>query len=1160
MNTNHRARSAGVCVVLATLVLCGSSWHSTAAAAEPEIVGILAIAMEDDVATALDLDDEQKSKLQDVIYAREDDSLELALKFEDLSLAERWKQFAPFRLESEKLGLAVLTAEQVKMLRGIVARRPDAAPTSSPVAPKESVPATEAAGNVDGASADEVPRSTPIDANVGEPSDPTPATERPRGPFYMPPDKPAGASDAADAAADPVVPAADAVPAEAADGKPVTLQFNFNHQPWKTVIEWFAERAGLSLVTEAYPQGTLNYIDDREYTPVEALDVINSVLLTRGYALVRRRKALMLINLDDGLPPNLIDHITPEELDDRGEYELVAVLFNLNRMTAEEAETEINKLIGPQGAVVPLPKSRQIMVTETGGRLRAILSVITRVEDPLALGENKLRSFELEYAMAEDAMSILRQLLNIPADENATDDGSLRFAMDPLGNRLLVTGKPEMLTRVEEMLKTIDVAGPGQAEEGGIAESPQLVVYTVAPADPEAVLSVLQTMLAGLSDVNLAVDSKTGNLTARARPEQQLTIKATVDAIKGDARRQIDVIQLYTVDPQAAVLAINTLFGVSSEEDGGNANAPQIDADPISGQLLIRATAEEIAQMRELLEKMGEDFSEEGRDEGNRPYRMVPLTGRAARSALEQVQEMWPAMRRNRIRIVTPGAMVPSMRSGGFNEMKKPDVPAPAPSAPVVEPPVVEPPVVEPPVVEPPVVEPPVVEPPTPPAAPSRTSPTMLSAGMFRDAQILLASHTIAQAPSSEPSPVTPSTPIAEPPSAPNEDVAEDPISADPVPPVDANDLPTIVVAIQSGGLMIACEDTEALDEFENLLNFFAGNTGASGPDMTIFYLKHTKAAVAAEILDQVFGGGTLSSGGAGGGGGLMGGLASAALGDAGGGLLGSLMGLGGGGGTISASGTLRITPDTRLNALIVQANPIDLQMIEELLVKIDEAGPPDEILAVPRAKLVTLVNTRADEIASILQEVYRDRVATANSSGGQGGRPSPQDLMQILRGGGSRGGRSGGGGATEQVQKMSMSVDVRTNSLIVAAPEPLLEEVTDLIAQLDRAALERSGEITRVIPLRRAGSDAVQQALSVLGGESIRTSSPSSRSTGGRPTPTATPAAPSPYRPPMMNFRPPTSTPQPASSARPSGGSPRPGGATPGRPTSRGPTSGRGR
>jgi hypothetical protein len=68
----------------------------------------------------------------------------------------------------------------------------------------------------------------------------------------------------------------------------VRLKFSFRLEPWQNVLDWFADQAGLSLLMESVPPGTLNYTDSRSYTPAEALDVMNGVLLTKGYTLVRR--------------------------------------------------------------------------------------------------------------------------------------------------------------------------------------------------------------------------------------------------------------------------------------------------------------------------------------------------------------------------------------------------------------------------------------------------------------------------------------------------------------------------------------------------------------------------------------------------------------------------------------------------------------------------------------------------------------------------------------------------------------------------------------------------------------------------------------------------------------------------------------------------------
>jgi hypothetical protein len=299
-------------------------------------------------------------------------------------------------------------------------------------------------------------------------------------------------------------------------------------------------------------------------------------------------------------------------------------------------------------------------------------------------------------------------------------------------------------------------------------------------------------------------------------------------------------------------------------------------------------------------------------------------------------------------------------------------------------------------------------------------------------------------------------------------------------------------------GIMIASEDVEALNQFEQLLSaMYPADGKGGGPQMTIFYLKHAKANIVGETLDQIFGGGTLAGGGGnsgGGGGGLLGGLAGAALGGGdGGGILGSLLGLGGGdGGNIAPSGSIKITPDLRLNALIVQANEADVATIEALLKILDLDKSPEEIMIRPIAKMIALKNTQAEEVAMILKEVYQDRMVAGPNQPGR--PPSPQEFMQML-GGGGRGGRRGGGnqrgGTQEEPQKMTVSIDTRTNSIVLAAPEPLFSEVQQTIEQIDAAALTKSDQTMEVLRLHRTGADTMQMALGALLGDGIQFSRP---------------------------------------------------------------------
>lgn len=159
------------------------------------------------------------------------------------------------------------------------------------------------------------------------------------------------------------------------------LRFAFRHQPWSDVLEWYAEVAGLSLVDGSIP-GTFNYTDPRQYTVAEAMDLLNRVLLAKGYALVRRDRMLLVVNVADGVPPDLAPRVTIDELGKRGRFELVSVLIPLGRRDGEMVRAEIAPLLSPFGNAVVLPQTRQMLVTDRAGLLREISAIIESIPEP----------------------------------------------------------------------------------------------------------------------------------------------------------------------------------------------------------------------------------------------------------------------------------------------------------------------------------------------------------------------------------------------------------------------------------------------------------------------------------------------------------------------------------------------------------------------------------------------------------------------------------------------------------------------------------------------------------------------------------------------------------------------------------------------------------
>ncbi|MFV1964359.1 MAG: secretin N-terminal domain-containing protein, partial [Pirellulaceae bacterium] len=695
-----------------------------------------------------------------------------------------------------------------------------------------------------------------------------------------------------------------------------------------------------------------------------------------------------------------------------------------------------------------------------------IRDVIEAVENPQS-GRGEITEITLKYVGAEEFLAIARPLLSLEQEQYSSED--IKIAVDPFAARLFATGTRESIQRLQELVPMVDRAPDLEAAGPEMTiETPFVATYVVAKADPNSVLQVMQTLLAGLPDVRLAVDPGTNKLIALARPAEHQTIIETLKNLEGQAD-QVEVIQLRKMDPQMVILTINKLFGVSGEE---SSTGPKVDGDPMTRKLWVRGSAEEIAQIKDLVEQLEGTDSAAAGGVGD-TIRFLPLPDAAADRVLENAELFWPTLRSNKIRVITPSAISPTLRQQRPGAQTSPRVERPsAPATP---------------------------QRPFQPEAPRRSEPPAKSppAGVRED--------TASRARASSLTTLI-SYPVGQEASEPAQDDAgadgQKTVSPSDVPAEKATEqagdasepLPGIVVARTPGGLIIASRAREGLNDFETLMPSLTEQTTQYSDQPTVFWLTYAKADVTAQTLQRIL------TGDSGGGGSLLGDVASSVLGDMGGGIVGSLLG---GGGSSTFMGDAAIIPDVRLNALFVQASPADLYLIEQLLPIIDQEASPEDVQTRGKPQLIQVIYMPADEMAEIVRQAFGERVE-GNASGSRR-QPSPEDFIRALRGG--RGGSSNQ--AQGQVSKMTLGVDVRSNKLIVTAPEPLVQEVRDLVAQLDNEDVVMDQDY-RVVTIKRTNPETLQKALESIIGDSLRSNPTEKSSPSGSSQPSSPGAPPS--------------------------------------------------
>ncbi|MEE2639101.1 MAG: secretin N-terminal domain-containing protein [Planctomycetota bacterium] len=319
------------------------------------------------------------------------------------------------------------------------------------------------------------------------------------------------------------------------------LRFNFRGEKWPDVLSWFATEAGLSLVMNEIPPGEFTYADQKEYTSAQAIDLLNSVLLSRGYTLIRREKILIVANLASGLPYELVPDETIEGLAKRGKFEWVRIKFPLSGRPVAAVLEEVEPVISEHGKATPLAASGQLMVTETAGKMESIGLLVSAVPVPVPAPKPPVpptpppKVFVVHSAKGLDIAGTVETIRNF-FDTTAVVGDSQAEEIQVYAPQAL---QDLIKSSLERMIANA---------------SNELKVYTdIYPLEEQA-LDNVQSQLANLfPETNFSIDSANSRLIVAANAKVHQGVQETLDklgASTGDVAEKTVVI--YSVESDEA--------------------------------------------------------------------------------------------------------------------------------------------------------------------------------------------------------------------------------------------------------------------------------------------------------------------------------------------------------------------------------------------------------------------------------------------------------------------------------------------------------------------------------------------------------------------------------------------------------------------------------
>ncbi len=435
------------------------------------------------------------------------------------------------------------------------------------------------------------------------------------------------------------------------------IKFNFRFQKWSEVLPWVALEAGLSLSMEEAPEGTFNYSDRREYTPQEAIDLLNGWLMIKGFTLIHRDQQLMCISLRDGIPAGTVARIPLEELPDRGRFEFVSVLIPLESRVPETVMTEIEPLLSQWGEAKPLTATGQLLVTDAADIVRNVQKVAMLVPPPKAAPKPpapkeapkpELKVYPLKHANPEKAGEVIKSLIagSLVVDVEAsqvsinaipTEQAKVQTIIDQLEANHGADKQPQMKSYPvhtdypQEMLESLRLTVPSatmrydtttqrivafatptdhetltaamlELENEETASEDQLSVHTLKDLDPAVAQQLITSVL---PDVRVTVDTRTSTLIAVGRMSELKAVQTLIEQLQPEAASiEEPVLQSYVVRPEISTMANTVISSVVP--------TATVTPDTTNDRLLIVALPKDHVTIATTLEKLGKDVVEDG--------------------------------------------------------------------------------------------------------------------------------------------------------------------------------------------------------------------------------------------------------------------------------------------------------------------------------------------------------------------------------------------------------------------------------------------------------------------------------------------------------------------------------------------------------------------
>ncbi len=232
----------------------------------------------------------------------------------------------------------------------------------------------------------------------------------------------------------------------AAPRKPVDI--NFKNLEIESFLRLSSKILNKNILLTAPIEGKVDFVSSKPIYEDELLDIVQSVLSSRGMTLVENDVFFEVVKLSDASQYNLPIANTATH-----QKQMVTKVIKIKHENVHVAVAQIRHLLSKTGKLIAINETNSLLLTDFPSNIETIQRVISLENKD---NQNKVLVVHLKHAKAEkihaEIMKILKDILNpkIP-DEN------VNIALNKESNALVLVGMDPFLKRVQTVIEQFDI-------------------------------------------------------------------------------------------------------------------------------------------------------------------------------------------------------------------------------------------------------------------------------------------------------------------------------------------------------------------------------------------------------------------------------------------------------------------------------------------------------------------------------------------------------------------------------------------------------------------------------------------------------------------------------------------------------------------------------